>query len=137
MKARGSEIYAFYRAWPMGPGWYAPDQSVVTGGEMALDPDAMYDLQSVFGEIDWVEEGLPPIDLKVGGTKVSAYTMEGDFNLLGVWDAWRGTPVAHAEWEVYEQALYDDDPPPKGPGWEPVGCYGSVEHNGLRDSQGW
>ncbi len=39
-------------------------------------------------------------------------------------------------WAVYEQALYDDDLPPKGDDWQPIGCYGTVEHDGERESLG-
>jgi len=42
---------------------------------------------------------------------------------------------SQAVWEVYEQAVYEGDPPP-GPGWEPFGVVGAVEHNGLRESLG-
>ena len=46
------------------------------------------------------------------------------------------------EWEIYEQICYDgafsheDTQPPEGPGWEPFGVIGSVEHNGIRNSLG-
>ena len=38
--------------------------------------------------------------------------------------------------EFYEQRLWTDDDEPPGPGWQVIGVYGSIEHNGLRDSLG-
>ena len=40
-----------------------------------------------------------------------------------------------SKWDVYEQRLWKDSPP-EGEGWTPIGCYGVVQHNGLRESLG-
>ena len=39
-------------------------------------------------------------------------------------------------YEIYEQLLYDCEDGPEEADWEPFTVIGSIEHNGMRASQG-
>ena len=66
MKALGSEIMAFYEAWPVGDDWYQEDgYEPDDDGKLPLDPSKSYDVEDVLGYFAWQGNGKMPKTLLV------------------------------------------------------------------------
>jgi len=69
MKINGTDLSAFYEAWPLDDCWYHE------GGEdeldpSDLDPDTKYDLDEVLGSLCYQGGGDAPPTIKIGGRQV-------------------------------------------------------------------
>lgn len=100
MKAKGSEIMAFYKEWPLTEGdWYVDDgYEADDEGNLGLDPSKEYDVEEVLGYIIWQGRGECPPSVEVNGTTIRIPIEDGWTGpaTVDVFKAWRGDVRAYS-----------------------------------------
>jgi hypothetical protein len=93
IKALGSEIIAFYKAWPVGPDFYHDDGIIYEdekGHIVGITPTEEYEVAEAFGYFIWQGRGNVPASIEVHGVQIAIPQDWAGPDTEEVFKAWRG-----------------------------------------------